>query len=57
MGSLKKKYTIHEAKVIEEGEKRGWDLEKTWRARMIVREEMEGEVGELSRLCLGKGML
>ena len=57
MGAIKKKYTIHEAKVIEEGGKRGWDVEKTWQARMIVREEMEAKVGELSKLCLGKGTL
>ena len=57
VGTIKKKYTIHEAKVIEEGRKRGWDVEKTWQARIIVREEMEVKVGELSKLCLGKGTL
>lgn len=57
MSTIKKKYTIHEARVIEEGEKRGWDVEKTWQTRMIVREEMEEKVGELSALCLGKGLL
>lgn len=55
MAAIKKRYTIHEAKVIEEGEKRGWDVEKTWRARMMVREEMEEKVGELSGLCAGRG--
>lgn len=57
MSAIKKKHTIHEAKVIEEGGKRGWDVGKTWHARMIVREEMEAKVVELSKSCLGKGTL
>ncbi len=52
---MKKKCTIREAKVIKEGNDRGWSVEKTWRARMIVRGEMEGAVGELNEMCLGKG--
>lgn len=55
VASMKKKCTIHEAKVIKEGNDRGWSVEKTWQARMIVRGEMEGAVRELNEMCLGKG--
>lgn len=55
--AIKKKCTIREAKVIKEGVSRGWDVEKTWRGRMIVRGEMEGEIRDLGGVCLGRGRL
>lgn len=53
MAAIKKRYTVREARVIEEGGRRGWGVEKVWEARMVVRGEMEGEVRGLSKVCLG----
>ena len=55
VAAIRKKYTVREARVIEEGTGRGWSVEETWRARMVVRGEMEGKVGALGEWCLGGG--
>lgn len=48
------KCAICEAEVVKEGWSRGLDVEEVGRGRVVVRGEMEAEVGELGARCLGR---